>query len=498
VPDPSRARAALGAAADRLRETAMLFPAALARLGIVDREKGAEAFDLAMPVVVTGGLRVSQRILDFVFVGLALGDAALAGLEIGFQYYFIAFGLSLALSSGTISLVSRFVGAGEPDRADLAVKASLGLAVALSAPLVAATWLYARPMVDLLTDDPATVGYGAAYLRVMMVAAAVRFGSMIGARTLAGAGDTRTPMYVRAVTVPVNVLLNALLVFGVGPFPAFGVVGAATGTLVASVLGTVALLGLLVAGHAGVRLRLAPPYLDRGVVAELVRVSAPLSGMRLARTLGRFPFLFVLGALGTPALAAYAVGRRVILLAMMPAWGYSTAASTLVGQAIGAGDEPAATDYGWQTARLAVATQLLIAVVMAGFAPWLARAFGTENVALAATFIRVFALGVAGFALSRVFRGALRAAGDTAWPFYGTVVATYLLRLPAAFLALPVGYVLTIGPLSVAPGLGWGFTGVYAAILLNIYSKAAINAGRFATGRWKAIARASEVGAGGD
>src|SRR6056297_691817 len=135
-----------------VRDVLLLFPAALARLGIVDREKGREAFDLALPVMVTGGLRILLRIADFLMVGVAVGDAAIAALELGFQYYFVGFGLSLALSSGTISVVSRLQGDDKPGRADLAVKQSLWLSLAISLPLTVLTWVYAGPMLDVLTD----------------------------------------------------------------------------------------------------------------------------------------------------------------------------------------------------------------------------------------------------------------------------------------------------------------------------------------------------------
>jgi Na+-driven multidrug efflux pump len=193
---------------------------------------------------------------------------------------------------------------------------------------------------------------------------------------------------------------------------------------------------------------------------------------------------------------------------MMPAWGYSTAASTLVGQAVGGGEDAEATAYGWQTTRIALATQLLVAAGIALLAPYIARRFGTEDVALTATFVRVFALGVAGFSLSRTMRGALRGAGDTRWPFYGTVVGTYLVRLPIAFLALPVGYAVTVGPfslgglavgpLSVAPGMGLGLGAVFAAILAGLYVKAVVNTARFASGRWVAVARSGRGATPGD
>jgi len=487
-------------ARDRLRAVALRFPAALSRLGVVDRAKGIEAFDLAVPVMVTGGLRVCVRLADFLMVGIALGDAALAGLELGFQYYFVGFGLSLAVSAGTISVVSRLQGADEPERANLAVKQAFWLGLALSVPLTVGSVLYAGPLVGLLSDDPTVVDYGATYLSIVMLSMAPRFWSVTAARALAGSADTRTPMYVRAVTLPTNIGLNAVLVFGWGPFPELGIAGAAVGTAVANTLAATVFVVLLVSGRYAVTLRLGGRQLDPGLLREIVRVGLPLSGVRLLRTFGRFPFLFVLGVLGTAAVAAYAVGRRVVLLAMMPAWGYSTAASTLVGQHLGAGDEETATDYGWQTVRLALATQLLVAAVIVVFARPVAQAFGTDHVDVTVTFIRVFGLIVAGASVARTVRGSLRGAGDTKWPFYGNVVGTFLFRLPIASLALPVGFVvsLPVVDVTIPLGLGLGLPAIYAAIAADFYTRAAVNVGRFWTGAWKRVARTAELGADSD
>jgi len=184
-----------------------------------------------------------------------------------------------------------------------------------------------------------------------------------------------------------------------------------------------------------------------------------------------------------------------MLLALMPAWGYSTAASTLVGQTVGAGDDAAATEYGWQTLRIALVTQLLIGGVIVLLARPLALSFGSHHVDLTVAFIRVFGLGVAAFSVSRTMRGGLRGAGDTRWPFYGGLLSTYVARLPVAFLALPVGFVVSAGPLAGAPGLGWGLPAIYAAILADMYTRATVNVARFASGKWKAVARASAAGA---
>ncbi len=482
---------------DATRRLLDRFPAALARAGVVDRGPATEAFDLAVPVMVTGGLRVLLRMADFVFVGIAIGDAAIAGLELAFLYYFVAFGLSLALTSGTISVVSRLQGANERRRADVAVKQSLWLVLAVSVPLSAVAWLSPEWLVGILSGDAAVVALGAAYLQVVMLSLVFRFWSMAAARALAGSGDTRTPMYVRLLTLPTNVVLNAVLVFGLGPAPRLGVVGVALGTVVANALAGVVFFALLVSGRFAVSLPLGGPQFDADITREILRVAAPLTGMRLLQSSVRFPFLFVLGALGTPALAAYAIGRRVMLLALMPAWGYSTAASTLVGQAVGAGEETRATEYGWQTLRIGLATQLLLAVALVTGARPIATLFGTDHVGLAVEFIRAFGLATAGFSVSRTMRGSLRGAGDTRWPLYGTLVGSYLVRLPVAALALPAGTAFTVAGLSLSPGLGLGTGAVFLAILGDFYTKAAVNAGRFYSGKWQAVARAAGVGATG-
>lgn len=474
----------------RVRSTLFLFPAFLARLGIVERRKGEEAFDLAVPVMVTGTFRTVLRTADFFMVSLAIGPAAVAGLQFGFQYFFIGFGLSLAISSGTISVVSRFHGAEAFDRADLAIKQSLWLVVAIAAPLVVVGWRWAVPLIDLLTDDPRVIALGAVYLQLIMLATPLRFWSMVGARALAGAGDTLTPMYIRAVTVPTNVVLNAILIFGFGPVPRLGIAGAAIGTVIANSLAATIFTAVLLSGRYAVRLRVGGRQLDLGIIREIVRVGLPLSGTRLAQSFGRFPFLFVLGVLGTNVVAAYAIARRLMLLAIMPAWGYSTASSTLVGQAIGGGDEAEAEEYGWQTVRIALATQLAVAAGLAVAAWPLARLFGAEHVSLTVEFIYVLAVMIAGFSIARTLKGALRGAGDTTFPFYGTMVGNYLVRLPIVALALPAGMSFTVFGLAFAPGLGLGLAAVYAAILGDIYSRAAINWIRFRSDRWKVIARA--------
>jgi Na+-driven multidrug efflux pump len=207
-------------------------------------------------------------------------------------------------------------------------------------------------------------------------------------------------------------------------------------------------------------------------------------------TLGRFPFLFVLGVLGTPVVAAFAIGSRVVRLAMIPSWGYATAASALVGQHLGAEDEGNATRYGWDSLRVSLATQLLVAGVVAVLARPVVELFNTDTVGLSVQFVWVFALGIAANATFRTLQGALRGAGDTSWPLYGTLLGTGF-RLVLSALALPAAYQIGVGGLQVAPGVGLGLVGAFLAILVDWHARAVVNAVRFRSGAWRAVARRS-------
>jgi len=452
-------------------------PKLLARLGILDEKRGTEAFSLAWPIILSGGLRVGLRLTDFLMVGIAIGTAGVAALGFGFQFFFIGFALSLAISSGTISLVSQYHGAGEYERADFVIKQSVWLAILISLPLMIVTWVHAESMIALLSSDPEVIDLGGAYLRILMIGLLFRFFSMVAARGFAGSGNTITPMYVSALGVPFNVILNWLLIFGIGIFPELGIVGAALGTLITNVSMAGIFFALLFSNRYNVRFRLGGKQWDNSVVKKLFSVSLPLLGMRMARTLGQFPFLWMLDGLGTGVVAAYQVGRRVELFAMEPAWGFGTAASTLVGQSLGAKKEEEAELYGWDTLKISISVMLPIGFGLALFARPISGLFVDESevIFMSSLFIFVNAIGVLGYAINRIMRGALRGAGDTRWPFYGNLLGIYAWMLPIAYI---FGIVL-----------GYGLIAIFAAILGSFFIPALVNLIRFKTGRWKAVSR---------
>ncbi len=470
----------------RVRELISRILSVPAAFGWIDRETGLTAFMLAFPVMIIGGMRILMRIADFLMISYAYEtDAAVGGVTLVFPYYFIGFGLALALSSGTLSVVARQLGAGEQEQANFSYKQSLYLALVVSLPLTYIAWNHAEPLVDLMTDRADVIEYGSIYLRVIMVSITLRFWNLISARALAGAGDTRTPMWIRMVSVPANVIFNAILIFGLGPVPAMGVAGAAWGTVLADVLATGLFMAVFLSGKADVQLIPGGRQWDWDTVSEIVRVGLPLGGMRLCMSLGRFPFLGMVSVAGTSLLASLGIARRVMLLAMMPAWGFSTAASTLVGQHVGANQPDRASFSGWQTLRVGLATQLLVALGITVFADPVAALFRTESPHHTRAFIQVFGVIVAAYSISRTMQGALRGAGETSWPFYASLLGMGG-RLWVASLTLPSDFVVAnIAGFAVSPGWGLGVEFIYLAIVADMYLRAMVNLGRFASERWK-------------
>ena len=449
------------------------FARLLARAGLIDARRGERTVELAWPRFLTGVARLSQRVADFAMVGTAVGPAALAGMAFALAYWQIGNVVSLGVSGGTISQVSQRVGAGDPAATDRAVKQGLLLGLAFAAPLVAVLVAFPHGLVGLLGGDAATTAYGASYLQVAALALPFEFANKIASRSLVGADDARTPMVVRGLGAVANVALNAVFIFGLG----MGVVGAALGTVVATVLVTAAfargaLVGRLpLTGAFPVVLSTGGPYYDRADMRELLAISMPLVGRRLAAVFVVFPLLAIAATFGPVVVAAFEVGRQIRNLINAPNWGFSLAASSLVGQALGAGDRTEALAYGRDVLRFSVVVFLAVSAAVLLLARPIADVFvdGAETIDRTVPFVRVAALSAVAFGVDGAATGALRGSGDTRWPFYGKLVGLYGAALPIAYLAVS-------SPL--------GLTALYLALFAETVVPAAVTYYRFRTGAW--------------
>lgn len=462
---------------DAVRSLVHLFPALLARIGLVEARRGEETADLALPRVVTGLARQSQRTVDLIMIGIAVGPAGIAGIALASPFWGIAGGIGSGITNGAIGLISQRYGAEEYERMNLAIKQTLLFTLVLTAPVGLAFVVFAEPLIGLFGVSPATTRHGVTYLRIVSTAIVITCLNKVATRTLISAGDTWIEMVVRVGGSLVNIALNAVFVFGLG----MGVFGAALGTVVAKglVLGIFS-VGFLLGRFPGIGAfptRLSPrPEFDAELFRQLVEVSTPLIVRQLAQRFARFPLMMAVATFGTVVVAAYGISRRIYFLLRTPNWGLSLAASSLVGQHLGADDEHEAEAYGWDILRFATVVYLVGAVFSFVFARALASLFTSDPATIAATvpFVRVIAVGTILMGIEGVATGILRAGGDTRWPMYGRFFGLYLFTLPVASLAV-------VTPL--------GLLALYAALLSEALVPATVSFYRFTTGRWIEISQ---------
>ena len=449
-----------------------VLPDFLARFGLVDAARGRETIELAWPRSVSGLARYSFRTADLIMVGWAVGTSGISALAFGFTVYLLLKRFGIGFSAATLSLVSQYYGNEAHEEASFVLKQSLVLAAAFTIPITMVTFATAAPVIRVLGAAPNVVRLGTPYLQLLAVGFGFQFFNLVCSRAYAGIGDTRTPMYVRSAAAVGNIVLNAVFIFGAGPIPALGIVGAGIGTVLATAGTAVTFAYLLAYREPDLTFRVPGRHWDADVVRELFRVGSPAVGRKLLKTGARFPLLIILATFGTGVVAAYEIGRRVLQFVRTPMWGLNFAASTLVGQSLGRDDVATANAYVREITVLSLIVLTPLFVLVMAFPAQLGRVFVDDRAtaALVVFFLRVYAVGGLGYTLDEVLNGALTGAGDTRWPFYGTLVGLYLIVVPGA-------YFLGIT-------LDFGLFGVGIALLGEFYVPAAVNYYRIRHGQW--------------
>lgn len=452
----------------------------LARAGLIDRERAVRTTELAWPRVLTGIARMSKNAVDVAMVGIAIGSAAIAGVGFAGPFWGVAFSIGGGIAGGTIALVSQRYGADAHDQLGLAVRSSTLLAFVISLPIVALFWSFPTELISLLSSDDRAIAYGAAYLKIVGIGVPFAGLNLVGSRVLVGADDAYSAMQLRAGGAVANVVVNAVLIFGLG----LGVVGAALGTVVSHVVVTAAFAvgitrgSLPMVGTLPVRIDPYGSYLDGETITDLLQIGIPVGARNLVWTAAEFPMLAILDVFGRDVVAAFVITRRIWGIMNTPGWGFGLASSSLVGQELGTGDEAEAERYGREIVRFAVATYLVSAAIVFAFADPIVGLFvddpGDPAIPIAVRFVYAACIAIVLKGVAGGAAGVLDASGDTTVPFVSQFLGMFCVAIPLAYLGATT-------PL--------GLWGVYLAFLAETTIPAAINYWRFASGTWKTVSR---------
>lgn len=409
----------------------------------------------------------SFNLIDSIWVGRLIGPAALAAVSTAGFYIWVALSLGEMVEIGLIAVAARRHGEGNPERAARAAAAAVACALVAGLIVSIVGWGVMGTMFRAMRVPPEVSAFGHTYLSTWLLGAPLVFGFFAMEATFRAAGDTRTPFLMLAGSVGVSILLDPLLIMGLGPFPRLGVEGAALASVM--VRGGGFLLGLVIALRRGL-LRINAP--DWRALPTIIRIGAPLSlaGVLLSviyMWLTRFTSRF-----GTTALAALGVGHKMEGLGFMAISGFALAASALVGQNLGAGQEARAREAVRLTVSYCLVVTVTTAIAFLLIPEKLVSLFTRDSQVIAdgALYLRVIAFAQIGQSFELILEGALAGAGYTFWP---QIVSTSLtgLRIPlAAWWSRP-----------------FGLLGIWMALSVTAISRGVAMILFWKAGRWRTV-----------
>jgi putative MATE family efflux protein len=411
-------------------------------------------------------------IVDIFWVS-RLGADAVATVGLTEAMLTLIYTVAMGLSIGATATVARRIGEKDPERASRAAVQALVLGVCLAIPIGLAGAAFAPKLLELMGASEAVVEQGQGYTAVMLGGNATVLLLFLGNAIFRGAGDAAIAMRVLWLANGLNIVLGPCFIFGLGPFPELGVKGAAIATNIGRGTGVVYLLYRLWRGGAHIRVERRHLGIELETMMGVVRLSATGMFQMLVGMTSWLALIRILSGFGSAAVAGYTIAIRMIIFALLPSWGLSNAAATLVGQNLGAGKPERAEQAVWKAAFYNMIFLGAVGAVFVLFANVLIAAF-TRDADVApygVQCLRTVSLGFLFYAYGMVMSQAFNGAGAVWTPTLINLFCFWLWQLP---LAHALAYELKRGP-----------SGVFVAITIAWSTYAVVSALIFRRGGWK-------------
>ena len=428
---------------------------------------------LAVPIILANILQTGYQLTDSFWVG-RLGAASVAAVSVSFPVTFLVIAMGSGLAMAGATLTAQYAGAGRQDMVNHVAGQTMIMVVITSFLLGALGYVAAPYLLTLLGVAPDVYAGALGFMRVSFVGMIFVFAYGMFQALMRGVGQTRIPLVIVLGTVMLNFIFDPLFIFGWGPIPGSGVMGAALATLATQALAMVLGMAIFLRGRHGIQVSWHdlipdPPYIKRAFL-----LGFPGSVEFSTRALGLMVMSFLVASFGTLTIAAYGVGSTILQVVTIPAMGVSMAVSTLVGQNIGAGNLDRASRITFLGTALIFGILTVAGLVAFVWAPQFVSFFipnDADVIAEGAHFIRIMAFAWGGIGIQLCVASAFRASGNMLIAMVIAMVSQWMVQFPLA-------YVLAKHTGLQADGIWWSFpaTNVVVAIVSICW---------FFTGSWK-------------
>jgi putative MATE family efflux protein len=448
---------------------------------IVEGPLRSAVWKLAWPTMLTNIIGGLQGIIDHILVGHLVGYNGNAAIGVAFQIFIVVIVFITSLFTGMSVLVARFAGAGEADKVDRTVYQAFLTAVGISLLIMAPVGYFASPfLLDFVNAAPGVKAEALPFLRIMFMFSSGMLVFYMLSGALRSAGDARTPMVLGIVMTVLNLVLNVILISGLGPIPSFGTAGSAMGTSIAS--GLVALYAVWKLWNGGWIVSFPRKHgfgPDWGIIRSLFRFGLPTGIQGIAMNIGGVLMLAFIGSLAQSAAAqaAFAVGyTQLFSLITWTSVGLMGAAAAVAGQNLGARKPDRADEAVHVAAGIAMIAAVFIGSAFLFFPRQLLAVFGMNEpvvVEIGTQLLRVLSISGLFIAVALTYTGGLQGTGDTRSPLYISIISQIVVPLGICFVLQQTG---TLEPLH-----------IWIAIVAGHAVRCGLSMLRFKQGKWRAI-----------
>lgn len=429
-------------------------------------------FLLAVPMILELVMESTFAVADIYFVG-RLGASAVATVGLTETYLFLLYSLAMGLSTAVTAVIARRIGEKDKAGAGRAAVQAIILSVLVSIPFAIAGIFFAKDLLALMGADQWSIDYGYGYTQWMLGGNGIIILLFVINAAFRGAGDAAIAMRVLWISNGINILLDPLLIFGWGPVPAMGIEGAAIATTIGRGIAVAIQVVTLARGGKHIQILLKQLRWDAEVMINIVKTSLGGIGQMIVAMTSWIFLMRILADVGSDAVAGATIAMRVMLFTLMPAWGLSNAAATLVGQNLGAGNPDRAEASVWKIGLYNMIFLISVSVIYLFYNEELMEIFTADRnvIMIGAEWLQILSYSYFVYGWWMVSVQAFNGSGDTKTPTLINLVFFWLIQIPLAYLLAII--------------LDWAHSGVFWAIFISETSVGLFTLWLFKRGSWK-------------